>query len=470
MELIITIFFISIFVYSLIQKEAGKKTDLLTVILLVGVIIVQLIFRGPRWQVFLLYIYALIMSIQLISKYKGKSLKRVLKIVLSVFYITILLISLLLTIIFTYNKFPKPAGDSRVGTISFDITDSSRKELYGDTRGEARKIRVQMWYPADDILGYETEKWFADGRSVPGMIPAFTGMPQFLLKYTARIDSNSFKAAPISTEKKTYPLVIISHGWFSSRSFHADIAELLASCGYIVIGIDHTYGALATVFDTGETRFLDPSALPSGKEPEEFHKYSNTLVKTYSLDAKLVIDTLEDINKDGLFNTTLTDPDFIKNRIDMSAIGLLGHSTGGGGTTRLAMTDNRIKALFGLDSWVEPIAPELLEKGLKIPSLFINSEEWKDQKNGDFLKMIFDNSDSGTEMYRLNGTTHQDFAMIYMLDPLSQIMGLAGELKSDRRRDIQHDFILKFFDKTLRNKNNNIDDLVDSYNEMVSVY
>ena len=58
-------------------------------------------------------------------------------------------------------------------------------------------------------------------------------------------------------------------------------------------------------------------------------------------------------------------------KLDLANIGLLGHSTGGGAGVTVAINDDRIKALFSMDSWVEPLDDTDLETGLNIPCVFL---------------------------------------------------------------------------------------------------
>lgn len=49
------------------------------------------------------------------------------------------------------------------------------------------------------------------------------------------------KDAPLSSDKKEYPLVIFSHGFTGDRFHHTWLTEALVQNGYIVAAIDHTY-------------------------------------------------------------------------------------------------------------------------------------------------------------------------------------------------------------------------------------
>jgi hypothetical protein len=50
---------------------------------------------------------------------------------------------------------------------------------------------------------------------------------------------------------RALPLVVLSPGFTNSRSALTALAEDLASHGYVVAGIDHTYESFATAFPDG---------------------------------------------------------------------------------------------------------------------------------------------------------------------------------------------------------------------------
>ena len=75
-----------------------------------------------------------------------------------------------------------------------------------------------------------------------------TGVPQDALS-TAR--TNAVSDATPAGRQRALPLVVLSPGFTNSRSALTALAEDLASHGYVVAGIDHTYGSFATAFPDG---------------------------------------------------------------------------------------------------------------------------------------------------------------------------------------------------------------------------
>ena len=126
----------------------------------------------------------------------------------------------------------------------------------------------------------------------------------------------------------------------------------------------------------------------------------------------------------------------------------MGHSTGGGGDVVVALEDERIDAVLGLDAWVEAIDEEDINKGLSMPSLFLRSGAWETGENNANLYNVIQNSTS-SELYQIDGTTHYDFAMVYMYSPLTKYINFTGDVDSAYLTDILKTTITDFFNRTL---------------------
>ncbi|MBU1019921.1 MAG: hypothetical protein KJ847_01795, partial [Firmicutes bacterium] len=253
--------------------------------------------------------------------------------------------------------------------------------------------------------------------------------------------------APINETYSEYPIVVISHGWRGFKNLHTDLAEELASLGYIVVGIDHTYGSVATVFSDDEIAYLNLDALPDRETTSNFLEYANTLVNTYAGDITLTLNELEKMNTGEVLSR-------FEGKLDLENIGLLGHSTGGGAGAAVAINDDRVKALFGMDSWVEPISDTEIAIGLDIPAIFLRSESWDTGPNNvNLMRLVMQNIDN-TRLYQIKGTTHYDFSMAYMYSPLTKNLGMTGELEGDYLVSIFKSMIREFFDQTLKVDNN----------------
>ena len=356
----------------------------------------------------------------------------------------LLFLSFSVTITFPVYEIPKPTGDFLIGTKTFELTDESRQELYNSDQ-EYRRFKIQVFYPTDSVDNLEQAYWLYDGVEISRGLSKDTGFPFFFLDQTSNILSNSYIDASLSSSQDSYPIIVLSHGWRGFRNLHQDLAEELASTGYIVFSIDHTYCSVATVFNDG-VEYVNYEALPY-REDASFLTKANQLVNTYASDIIYTLDFLETLN---------TSESIFKGHIDLNRIGLIGHSTGGGADTIVALTDDRVKSFVGLDPWVEPILKDRVDDGLDIPSLILRSEQWETGENNVNLSTLVTTSPFKPLIYQIQDTTHYDFAMVYMYSPFAKAINFSGDIDSTYLTIMLKDLITSFFKQTLINDDDSI--------------
>jgi predicted dienelactone hydrolase len=421
----------------------NKKKELFLLGAATAVFIAHAFLEGLRIQLVCVYLAIPPLYLNLLlSKHPNKGKKRIALALLACLCLGGTLLALWL---FPVNKMPTPKGPYAIGTDTYELVEPDRKELYGPKPGTDRHIKFQIWYPADSPKGGKLTNWLTGGKKEASGIPAMFKLPHFLLDHTSLVKAHSYTGLPISNKETSYPLILISHGWTGFSSLHSDLAEMLASEGYLVASINHTYGAAVSVFDDGEVAYVDPYALPDKSTVDDFERYSQALVKTFSDDDQAVLDFLESDR-------------FFGEKIKKDAIGALGHSTGGGGVVKLAITDPRIQAVLGLDAWVEPIEKNILQQGLHIPNAFLRSEQWETGPNNTYLKELFENTTAKPAIYQVEGGNHQDFSMLYMYLPITKVLGVTGRLDPLKNAEVQQSFVLTFFDHTLKNKPKDLQD------------
>ena len=164
---------------------------------------------GFQWYAFTLalLIWALMGAICLLRrKRKNTEFKKrkVLKRSFGLLIMAFLLLSP--TLIFPHYEPLETTGKYKVDTEIYTYTDENRIDTYSDTR-EHRRITVQYWYPGNS--------------------------------------------------NRKYPLIVFSHGSFGTKTSNLSMYRELASHGYVVCSIDHTYQCLFTTDVDGNTVFLD---------------------------------------------------------------------------------------------------------------------------------------------------------------------------------------------------------------------
>lgn len=434
LSVFIILFAAVILILFLNREKINQKLILYLIVALLIISSVHSFLNLSTWQMTPYYVFWLFLFLLV----KFEPAKKLYKIISVSFLFGLLFLSLSLLYIFPSWDIPDPTGPYAIGSYYTVINDDDRFELYTDDPVDQRSFMMRVWYPAENPLSEDLTKWVGN-KVVPGALARSMGLPAFSLSHMKNIDSNALYLASIHDAQPTYPVVIISHGWGGFMNLHVDLAEELASRGYIVISIDHTYGSVATTF-IEKTVYQNKDALPERGDPTFLEK-ANQLVSTYAGDVIKTIDYLEEQHEKP--NARLFG------KVDLDHIGLLGHSTGGGADVFVALSDHRIKAVMGLDAWVEPIGSTELSKGLNIPSLFLRSQAWEEGPNNDYLYELLINS-TQARLYQIDGTTHSDFTMAYMFSPLTGMLGITGSLEKGYLLQMQKDVMNNFFDKHLK--------------------
>jgi hypothetical protein len=305
-----------------------------------------------------------------------------------------------LPIVLPVPRLPQPAGTFEVGTFSLHLVDESRTEVFGPRPGGPRELMVQVFYPAEPAADAETGPWIEDLPAVGGALADLIDAPSFSFDHLALTDTHSYPDAPVSDAVAAFPVVIYSHGWRSFRTANINQAETLASEGYVVVSIDHTYASAMTVFPGGRQAPADLNALPD-----------------------------EDLK--------------------LERIGLFGHSLGGGAVVTFCATDSRCKAGIGFDPWVEPVSPGIIDQGLQVPFAFVRSEEWIAKPNDEVLRRLFDNGRENQYWQSISGTEHRDFVFAPLMSPVGGLIGIQGSVDSRRLIDILDDELVGFFGQHL---------------------
>ena len=82
-------------------------------------------------------------------------------------------------------------------------------------------------------------------------IATYIDLPSFFLDHLTLTDIPAYTNADVASSDRLFPIIFFSHGWNGFNSQNAGQALELASRGYVVVGMQHTYGAVTTVFPDG---------------------------------------------------------------------------------------------------------------------------------------------------------------------------------------------------------------------------
>jgi predicted dienelactone hydrolase len=402
--------------------------------------------EGMRWQMVPLYAFtvvALLISIPAFLRTQSgtDAPARPLRVSLS---LGLLAIATALPVLLPVPAIPTPSGPFQIGTRIYELTDDSRMELYSGNE-EARRFQIQVWYPADVSPSDERAQWMARADIyAPAISKDILQLPPFFLDHLALANVPAYKEATAATSSEGFPIILFSHGWNGFNAQNTGQALELASHGYVVVAVQHTYGAVITVFEDGTIAKNNPDALPDGLPTDEYEVAAQKLVDQWAGDLGYALDTLADTNSNV--------GSLLGGKVDFSRVGVYGHSTGGGAAVQFCGTDPRCKALLGMDPFMRPVGNDVLDNGIAQPSFFMFSQVWADDtdsRNNELFNPFYARSTDTFGAVFIEGTAHYDFSDLPLLSPLAPQLGLKGPINGKRVTTIGKDYLLSFFNTTL---------------------
>jgi dienelactone hydrolase len=357
-----------------------------------------------------------------------------------------------------------PSGQYPVGTQTFVLTDDSRRELYSG-KDESRKFMLQVWYPAAPKPNTPHTPWMNDAPIYAREISKFFGFPAFFLDHLELVRTPAYQNAQLEPSGIAYPVILFSHGWSGFAAQNTGQAMELASHGYVVAAIQHTYGAVVTVFPDGEIAPNNPEALPDDVPDDEYDIAAHLLADQWAGDMAYALEFLEEQSTDQ------TSQFF--SVIDLNSVGVYGHSTGGGAAIQFCGTDARCKGLLGMDPFMTPVSEQVLENGVPQPAFFMFSQVWVDRvgsKNNRLFEQFYANISPSTRVIGIQGTSHYDFSDLPMLSPISSRLGLKGPLNGERVVEITNAYLLNFFNLSLKDQPTDLFDRPSPYTEVIKLH
>jgi predicted dienelactone hydrolase len=244
---------------------------------------------------------------------------------------------------------PRPTGNSQVGTRLMHWVDDDRVDPYL-ADGTKRELMVRFWYPSSGNTACRP----ADYTSA-GVLSQFS---QLLHTTLPQISTNSCLNAPVATG--THPVVIVTPGFTGTFTDYTFLTEDLASRGYVVVAVDHTYEATAVEFPDGR--------IEQGIFGSSLTRYTRSDPQTLAFavsvrlaDLRFVVNKLTALNGTGY-------ADFA-GKLDLSRVALAGHSLGGLTTVRGVEKDVRFRAGISLDG----IVPDRLTLPTTTPVLLVRA-------------------------------------------------------------------------------------------------
>ncbi|MEV4328468.1 alpha/beta hydrolase [Microbispora rosea] len=323
---------------------------------------------------------------------------------------------------------PAPTGPHPVGATTLYLKDASRPDPWVP-EVKARELMITLWYPARAGEGRRAPYMTAKESELTLRGKKVTGVPYDVL---SRTRTNAVDDAKPAGRTGSLPLVVLSPGFTMPRSTLTSLGEELASRGYVVAGVDHTYENYATTFPDG--RVAECVACDSDTDPG----FGAKVADVRAADVSFVLDQLT-----GPHAKWEGSP-----LIDPSEIAMAGHSIGGAGAVAAMLKDPRVRAGIDMDGTTYARIPK---SGLSRPFLFMGSAGHEPAGRDNSWDRDWKLLTGWKRWLVLPGADHQSFTDVPLL---AGALGIAvpGDLSPDRSAEITRTYVRAFLDRHLRHE------------------
>jgi len=327
-------------------------------------------------------------------------------------------LALFIAILCPQYKQPQVTGNLKVATAKYTWVDQNRIETFSKKK-ENRALTVEFWYP-------KTKK-----------------------------------------ANETYPLVVFSHGAFGFSGSNHSTFEELASHGYVVASIGHTYHAFYTLDTSGKltivnTDFLNSvyaiNAMDDVKQAQEIFDTEQKWMKLRTDDENFVLDTILSKTKGSKKANSMFS------LINPEKIGLFGHSLGGASAAELGRERTDIDAVIDLDGTMlgEETGVKkdgkaiLIDTPYPVPLLNIYAEDHytnaKKLVGDDYDNFVATKNARCADYVVIKNAGHLNFTDLPLFSPiLAKKLGV-GTVDARYCIDTTNKIVLQFFNGYLKDK------------------
>ncbi len=324
----------------------------------------------------------------------------------------LVVIAVIPALIFPQHQALVTTGEYRVATVTYTYTDTQRVETYTNT-SENRKLNVELWYPQN-----------ANG---------------------------------------TYPLIVFSHGTTGTKSSNTSLYNELASHGYVVAAIDHTYQSLYTTFADGHTTWIDMGYIKEFSK-EDAHTDRQQSYVFYQKWMKIRMDDINFVIDTILAKAIEQDAETVYKLVDPQKIGVMGHSLGGSAALGIGRMREDVSAVIALEAPfmydIEGVKDgEFVwnEKAYPTPVLNVYTESWdylgKWKQYAENYALLSDSAVTAFNVY-IRGAVHLSLTDLSLSSPFLTNMLTGKKSTVDAKTCLKtiNKISLEFFDSYLKGK------------------
>ncbi|UQI43373.1 esterase [Streptomyces sp. HU2014] len=366
-------------------------------------------------------------------------------------------------------ELPAPTGPYAVGTATRHLVDASRRDPWKPESGD-REVMASLFYPAgggghgrtaSHMDAASAAHFGAAGSAAEANYRVRAGAADWAATRThARVD------APVARGARSLPVVLYSAGLGDPRTWNTGLAEELASRGYVVVTIDHTYDSSEVAFPGGR---LAESVLPAlakdpGTGPREIDAALRRSLAARVGDARFVLDVL---GGDAAWRRAM--PRGLADAMDLRRVGMTGHSMGGLTAAQTMLEDRRVRAGVNMDGQLAFPLPDAsgsalsgaAREGVDRPFLLLGSEGPGAAENRPSWTAFRQHSRGWNAELTMAGSRHGAYTDAASLLPALSRQGALsradlketlGTVRPERAVAATRAYTVAFFDRFLRGR------------------
>lgn len=359
-------------------------------------------------------------------------------------------------------QLPEPTGHYDIGKTELHLVDEDRADPW--VEGVPRELMIDVRYPAKRGCAKDAAPYLRPGTAerIDQILPArLPGLEPGDVDF-AGVTTHAYEGARPARRGGDRPVVLYSPGAGDPRAYGTVAAEELASRGYVVVTVDHTYEA--------------PVEFPGGRvEEREVPGFDTetyrTVIDTRVRDIRFVLDRLAVLadgeNPDAEGREL---PHGLGRTLDLSSVGMFGHSAGGFTAAQAMLFDDRIDAGVNLDGSMayhvgDEEWSEVTEQGLDRPFMLMGSGHASSGRRGNNHELapdwarFWENSTGWRRDLYIGAGEHYSLTDSAVLLPQMAaetgltaeiVEGSIGTVAPERLVAVQRNHLPAFFDRHLR--------------------
>ncbi|MCP2261590.1 Alpha/beta hydrolase family protein [Streptoalloteichus tenebrarius] len=346
---------------------------------------------------------------------------------------------------------PAPTGPHQVGKVDLHLVDRSRPDPWVEGR-PYRELMISVWYPARHADHHPVAPHLSPGAAADldrNDVERYFGVPSGSVDW-AGTRTHAHVGAPVDRRGGPRPVVLFSSGFQSPRTFNTVLVEDLASRGYVVVTVDHTYDAMQVEFPGGRIE----RGRASGENPADVETAFTTRVADtrFVLDQVAALDQGRNPDVDGA-----RLPVGLRGALDLSRVASAGFSLGGAAAAQVTHDDRRVVAGVNIDG---RMYGSVVEAGLDRPFLLLANEQHTRERDTSWAS--FRKAQRGwVRELNFAGAAHISFSDVQALlpqfatrlgVPADRVATLIGTIDPGRSLAAQRAYLTAFLDLHLRQR------------------